>query len=342
LLANCFSAWPYSVAKHHSRRFRQTMRDLHRARGFDLLQVEWTPYASHLGAGAPPYLIASHNIEAQIWRRRAEVSGHALARFYFNWQAVKMERFERRVFRRARAVTVVSASDRAQAQGMGAAHSRIVANGVDLDDFRPAPGLVPSRLLFLGALDWFPNQDAVIYFVDTMLPLIRARRAGVEFKIVGRRPPATLRRRLETEPGVELVGEVADVRPWLASAAVVVVPLRVGGGSRIKIIEALAMEKAVIATTIGAEGLELRSGSHLLIADTPQQFARLTVQLLTSPEQCAHLGQAGGRWVRDRYSWDDSARALEAEWRRAAAGLDLHSAAGRRAGAAVAEEGEYR
>ncbi len=318
LLANCFSPWPYSVAKHRSRRFRRALSALARERAFDLVQIEWTPYAVHLGAGGPPHLIASHNIETQIWRRRARISGNALARLFFNWQAAKMERFERRAFRRARAVTVVSADDRALARRMGAVRSRIVANGVDLDEFHPRPGQVPDRLLFLGALDWYPNQDAVTWFVEAMLPLILARRPGARFQVAGRRPPAALRRRLRAAPGVEMVGEVADVRPLLAAAAVVVVPLRVGGGSRIKIIEALAMERAVVSTSVGAEGLDLQPGTHLLIADTPQQFARLTLQLLTTPGQGRHLGEAGGAWVRAHHGWDESARALEAEWRLAA------------------------
>ncbi|MGH9482596.1 MAG: glycosyltransferase family 4 protein, partial [Terriglobales bacterium] len=269
----------------------------------------------------PPHLIASHNIEADIWRRRAAVARGATARMFFRMQAAKMVRFERRAFRRAAAVTAVSVGDCAAALRMGARRTAMVANGVDLEQFQPAPGKeVAGRLLFLGALDWFANQDAVLHFVQATLPLIRARRPGAHLQVVGRRPAEALRRRLSGQPGVELAGEVEDVRPYLAAAAVVVVPLRIGGGSRIKIIEALAMEKAVVATTVGAEGLEVRPGTHLLLADEPQQFARLTAQLLATPAQAAQLGRTGGRWVREHHNWDDAARALERAWLAAAAG----------------------
>ncbi len=320
LLANCFSPWPYSVAKHHSRRLRGALEELWRTGRFDLVQIEWTPYASHLGPDGPPHLIASHNIEAHIWRRRAEVGGNAAARLYFRLQAAKMEGFERRAFRRARAVTAVSAGDRDEALRWGARRASVVANGVDLEQFQPrgqAP--TPDRMLFVGALDWFPNHDAVVHFVEEMMPLIRARRPQAHLQVIGRRPSAGLRQRLQGRAGVELVGEVDDIRPRLAEAAVVVVPLRVGGGSRIKIIEALAMAKAVVATTVGAEGLELRSGTHLLLADGAQQFARLAAQLLATPAQAEQLGQAGRRWVQEHHDWDDCAQALEAAWRASAA-----------------------
>jgi glycosyltransferase involved in cell wall biosynthesis len=264
-----------------------------------------------------PHLIASHNIEAQIWQRRAAISRAWVARPYFRLQAARMRRFERRAFARARAVTTVSAEDRATALGWGASRSSLVANGVDLDYFQPRPeaAVEPNTLLFVGALDWFPNQDGVVYFAETILPLLRAQQPDCRLRVVGRRPSPALARRLQGLAGVELVGEVADVRPYMAAAALLVVPLRVGGGSRIKIIESLAMDKAVVATTVGAEGLQAVSGTHLLLADTPEQFARAGALLLQAPAQAQRLGRAGGRWARQTYNWDDCARALEAAWR---------------------------
>lgn len=320
LLANCFSAWPYSVSKHHSPRLRRALRELCAGGRFDLIQVEWTPYASHLEAGAPPHLIASHNIEADIWRRRAAVAAHPAARLFFHWQAAKMRRFEAGAFRRARAVTTVSAMDRRQALTLGARRAAVVANGIDLEHLQPVPAAAaePDRVLFLGSLDWFPNQDGIAYFLSAIWPGLRALRPQARLQIVGRRPPAALRQQVAGQPGVELVGEVADVRPWLSAAAVVVVPLRIGGGSRIKILEALAMEKAVVSTTVGAEGLEVAAGVQLLLADAPAQFAAQTAALLSSPDRAAALGAAGGRWVREHHSWDRCALALESAWRAAA------------------------
>jgi sugar transferase (PEP-CTERM/EpsH1 system associated) len=321
LLANCASRWPYSVAKHYRRRFQAALDALLAQEQFDLLQVEWTPYAAYCRAGGPPQVIATHNIEAQIWRRRAAAAGGGLARFYFGWQAEKMRRFEAAAFRRARAVTAVSADDLRIASAEGAARASIVANGVDLDDFRPqAAASVSGRMVFVGALDWYPNQDAAAFFARQVLPRIRAQRPEAHLRVVGRRPPAALRRELEGLPGVELVGEVADVRPAMAEAALVLAPLRIGGGSRIKILEALAMDKPVLATRIGAEGLETEAGRHLAIADRPEELAAAALELLASPRRAEAMGRAGGMWVRERHGWDECARALEAAWRAAAGG----------------------
>lgn len=317
LLANCFSPWPYSVAKHHTRRFAAAAADLINRNAFDLVQVEWTPYAASLPARrlAPPHLIASHNIEAQIWRRRADLARTA-GRAFFRWQAAKMRRFERHAFRAARLVTVVSPEDRRAAMELQAATPLIVPNGVDLDYFRPQPGAEANRVVFVGALDWFPNQDAVTYFAETVLPILRARRPEVKLTVVGRRLPEAWRRR--AWEGVELVGEVADVRPEFARAAVAVVPLRIGGGSRLKILEALAMDKPIVSTTIGAEGLNLHPGVHLHIADAPHVFAQRVLDLLAAPRSAASLGRAGGDFVRRYYGWDVCAQSLEAAWRQAA------------------------
>jgi len=320
LAGNCFSAWPYSVAKHHSRRFQAALEELLRRRAFDLVQVEWTPYASHLQDLPLPHVIATHNIEAQIWQRRGEISRSLAARLYFKEQARKMLRFERVAFGRAQAVTAVSAQERNEAVRLGARNASVVANGVDLEAMQPRHGeIVRERMLFLGALDWFANQDAVLHFAQVIFPLIRRLRPAAHLQVVGRRPPQALRHQLSRLDGVEMVGEVDAVQPVLAQAAVVVVPLRVGAGSRIKIVEALAMEKAVVSTRIGAEGLEVSDGEHLRLADEPGEFAAATAELLGDPDQAARLGRAGRRWVQAHHSWDDCARSLEQAWLQAAA-----------------------
>ncbi|HWG36454.1 MAG TPA: glycosyltransferase family 4 protein [Terriglobales bacterium] len=315
LLCNCASPWPYSVAKHHTGRMEAALAALWREGRFDLVQVEWTPFASHLRRSAIPHLIASHNIEAQIWRRRAAVSGPAGA-LYFRWQAAKMRRFEQRAFARAAGVTAVSHEECSVARSWGANDASVVANGVDLEWFQPRSGaVVAGRLVFVGALDWHPNEDAVLHFVEAIAPRLRALRPESRLQVVGRRPSAALRRRLQAACGVELVGEVEDVRPHLAGASAVVVPLRIGGGSRIKILEALAMEKAVISTRVGAEGLGLEDGRHLLLADGDEEFARTAAALLGDDGRAQQLGREGAERVRAQFSWNRCAQDLESAWR---------------------------
>lgn len=319
LLRNCASPWPYSVAKHHTHRFGQAVRTELANTVYDAVQVEWTPYASYLlrsspSGAVPAFLIASHNIEAQIWERRAQVAGPASA-WYFRWQAAKMRRFETRAFAAAQCVTGVSELDAATAHQLGARRVGLVANGVDLGYFQPQPGEPPAsqEIVFVGALDWFPNQDAVEFFAGQVMPLIHAVMPEARFRVVGRRPPAAWPARLG--PGVDLVGEVADVRPELHRAAVAVAPLRIGGGSRIKILEALAMEKAVVATTVGAEGLNLEPGTHLQLADSTDALAARVLELLRAPRAAREMGRRGAAMVRTRYGWEQSARALEQAWR---------------------------
>jgi glycosyltransferase involved in cell wall biosynthesis len=169
--------------------------------------------------------------------------------------------------------------------------------------------------VFVGSMDWLPNQDGVEHFVNRIWPEIREKRPNAAFQVVGRNPPPRVRR-LGQAPGVEVVGAVPDVRPYLAEAAVVVVPLLVGGGTRIKIFEAMAVEKAVVSTSLGAEGLELTPGEHIMLADTPSEFAEAVCGLLENADHRARLASAARRLVTANYSVETIARQFDAICRR--------------------------
>jgi glycosyltransferase involved in cell wall biosynthesis len=321
LLANVFSRYPYSVWKHYTQRYENRLRELLRNKQFDLVHCECTVYARFLGAVERlPKFIMAHNIESQILFRRAQQGRTIVERVFFGLQARKMEAFESDVLRRADWVTVVTKLDAEQVRAWGVQRTSLVDNGVDVDQFVPLEGKCDSdEILFLAALDWYPNLDALDFLLEDIFPLVRQASPSARLRVVGRRPPAGLKERIARCPGVEFVGEVADVRPFLTRAAVVAVPLRVGGGSRIKILEALAMGKAVVSTSIGAEGLAVRGGEHLLIADSPSKFARETVELLNSPAERQRLGENGRKLVVERYGWDQIARTLEWAWQQACA-----------------------
>jgi polysaccharide biosynthesis protein PslH len=316
LFANLFSPYPFSVSKHYSERFQKAFDDLRKTGNWDLVQCEWTPYARFLrSAGSTPTLIATHNVESQIWQRRAEQGSNFVERTFFSLQAKKMKWFERRALLKATAVTAVTATDAQTMSDWGVPRVRLVPNGVDPEFYASATEReVPSEILSVASLDWFPNVDALEYFAQEILPLIREKVPNAMLRIVGRRPPDTLRQKVAGLPGVDLVGEVADVRPYLEKTSVIVVPLRIGGGSRLKILEALAAGKAIVSTSIGAEGLELDSEKHLLIADSPADFATCVVKLLTSEEDRRHLGDQGRKLVGERYGWNEIANRLEDAW----------------------------
>jgi polysaccharide biosynthesis protein PslH len=315
-LANLVSKWPYSVSRHHTRNFTRTIRKLIAREPFDLVHCEWTPYASYINAvGKLPVLIMAHNIEATVWRRRAQHASNLPERLFMASQAWKMARFEKRSFARAGHVAVVTEEEAQTARQWGARDVYLVSNGVDTEYLQPT-GEAPEAdsLLFLGSLDWQPNRDALQYLLREILPKIQAANPRAKLRVVGRQPATKLREQVEGLSGVEWVGEVPDIRPHFARAVAVLVPLRIGGGSRIKILESMSMGKAVVATQIGAEGLEIIPDVHCLIADSPADFSQSVVQLLENPERAADLGRNGRELVLRQYDWSRVATILEQAW----------------------------
>jgi glycosyltransferase involved in cell wall biosynthesis len=167
-----------------------------------------------------------------------------------------------------------------------------------------APAPVETDLVFVGSMDWMPNIDGVEYFLDQILPLIRRRKPDSTVTIVGRKPPASLLRRAESDSKLKVTGTVPDVRPYLWSAAVSIVPLRVGGGTRLKIYEAMAARTPVVSTSIGAEGLGIHPPLDIRIEDTPEKFADACVDLLNDPDERSRMAQAAWDLVASTYSWE--------------------------------------
>lgn len=316
LFLNLFSTEPFSVTKHYSGRFRKKLRALLAQESWDLVQCEWTPYARFVSKGCcVPVLISAHNVESQIWGRRRQNERNPISKVFFWTQERKMQRFELQALSHASSVTAVTQADVETIRDWGVESVTLVPNGVHLEAFVPAPEAErEGEILLMASLDWYPNIDALNYFIEEILPLLSARGPQIRLRIVGRRPSESLRRQLSSNSAVDFTGEVEDVNPYLAGAAVFVVPLRIGGGSRIKILEALAAGKAVVSTSIGAEGLNVIPGKHLLIADSPSEFARCVDELLASKTLRQQLGEEGRRLVTDFYGWDGIATQLESAW----------------------------
>jgi len=188
-----------------------------------------------------------------------------------------------------------------------------IPTGVDTNYFKPeGRPEIPARIVFSGSMDWHPNEDAVMYFGESILPLIRRQLPNASFAIVGRNPTARLRE-AAGRLGMIVTGTVDDVRPYLDEASVYVVPLRAGSGTRMKIFEALGMAKPVVSTTVGAEGLALTDGHEFIAADEPQTFAGAVVSLINDEPRRRALGEAGRALVVERYSWPQVAREFEAQ-----------------------------
>lgn len=241
----------------------------------------------------------------------------SLAQRFDRW---KLRRLEAESARRYRHHLFCSQDDADTLRARhGALDCAVVPSGFDPASFRPDPTASPrerARLVFLGSMDYGPNVEAVVRFVRESLPLVRAARPEVLFEIVGANPAPEVR--ALAGPGVQITGRVEEVRPYLARATALVVPLAIGGGTRLKIVEALALGTPVVSTTIGAQGLGLVHGTHLTLADGAEAFAQATLALLADPEAAARLGERGRAYVHEHYRWDVLGRELVDYWERVA------------------------
>ena len=307
---------PYAVGKYRSRAFTRCIEALLREQRFDLIVCDFVTPAVNLPSRLPcPALLFTHNVEAEIWRRHAETQTGRVQRVLYGMQHRRMLRFERRTLGRFDGVLAVSATDRDTLGRLypGAIRepTHVVPTGVDTEFFAPKATATSSRsLVFTGAMDWLPNEDAMVFFCRDVLPLIRQEEPDVTVSIVGRAPTPTVAR-LAQLPGVIVTGRVDDVRPYMADAAVYIVPLRIGGGTRLKIFEAMSMGHAVVSTTVGAEGLPVTNGTHLVLADEPGSFAAAVVRLLRNSDERRRFGAAARALVAARYDWAVVAASLE-------------------------------
>ena len=301
---------PYAVAKYRSAAYRRAIEQLLNDRQFDAIVCDFLPPVVNLPDKLPcPAILFTHNVESEIWRRHAENAGNRAARLLLSEQRRRMARFERDALSRFDLVLAVSDTDR---QTFGRLYpgalrtpAHVVQTGVDTAYFAPVSGTSPGRrahLVFTGSMDWLPNEDAMQYFVREILPRIRQVEPEATLSIIGRSPTPTVKR-LADIAGIEVTGRVDDVRPHIAAGAVYVVPLRIGGGTRLKIFEAMAMGKAVVSTTVGAEGLPVTPGGNIVIADEPARFAQAVIHLIRDQDARVRVETAARRLVVERYDW---------------------------------------
>jgi polysaccharide biosynthesis protein PslH len=294
----------YTVYAYRSAAYRRRLEQILRTERFDLVHLDSLDLADYLPLLARlPVVCVHHNVESRLLRRRSEGESSGWRRRYLAHQAELLEREERRWCSRIVLNVTVSEDDRSALERVaGGGRFIVVPNGVDVTEFTPDPGANDS-VAYIGGTEWFPNVDALEFFGEQILPLIGNGDGPPAVRWVGRASPEE-QRAYADRFGVELTGYVPDVRPYLRDAACAVVPLRIGGGTRLKITTAWAMGKAVVSTSVGCEGLAAVEGENILIRDSAPAFAAAVVEVLHDDSLRERLGRGARRTAEERYSWE--------------------------------------
>jgi len=318
LAVSPLSSSPYSCQCYWSLSLAARWKEILQKHQDFLLHFDSLDLALYSDAAASlPKVLNHHNCESALMRRRGANAKNPLKKPYLLNQAQKLAALERQVCPRFNVNTVCSDLDaRALRDHCASVHTHLVENGVDTEHFRPVRGAEErDTLIFSGLLDWEPNVSGIHYFVDEIWPLIRRDCPSVRLYLAGRHPVLSVRRLQAHDRSIVVVPNPEDMRPWLARAAVYVCPLLEGGGTRIKLLDAMAMAKPVVSTSIGSEGLRVRDGENILVADTPRDFAFSILRLLNDKPLRLQLAYAGRALVERHYSWGTIVLRLDEAYR---------------------------
>jgi sugar transferase (PEP-CTERM/EpsH1 system associated) len=250
-------------------------------------------------------IIDQHNVEYELLWRTFRSESSWVRKWYNWWESCLLKPAEIKLCKEADLILTTSERDSQFLKSMIPDTTiETIPNGVDIEVFHNNFSDEAScQIIFTGAMNYYPNIDAVLSFAQHCWPLIRTKVPKATWMIVGREPPPEVEQLAEL-PGITVTGTVSDVRPYLSRSAVAIAPLRIGSGTRLKILEAFAMRKAVVSTSIGCEGLSVVPGEHLLVVDRPVEFAEAVIKLLKNPEMQTTLGNAGRALVEEKYSWE--------------------------------------
>ncbi|MBL8012460.1 MAG: glycosyltransferase [Candidatus Omnitrophica bacterium] len=302
-----FHGLPISLVKYHTKAMEDSLKQIVRGEKFNAVHVDHLHMAHYLNIFKNiPCMIDEHNVEYKILQRCASVEKSFPKKLAYQAQSRKMNRFEAAMTQQFSCVFTCSTDDRILLNKItnGLVPIYVVPNGVDTGFFQSSDA-EPSEdaLVFTGSMDWLPNDDAITYFCNEILPLIWKRNPAIKLYVVGKSPSSAVKELAAKDNRVIVTGRVEDVRPYIRRSKIFVVPLRVGGGTRLKILEAMAMGKAIVSTTIGAEGITYTEDENILLADTPEDFADTTVELIADQNKIDSLGKSGRNLVLESYDW---------------------------------------
>ncbi len=306
LIFQMFSVYPVSVLNDTSRKLRKCLENEYYSNKYDLVICDFVQSALNFKqiVGTPSILF-QHNVESQISKRHYDRDERMIGKCFWWLQWKKMFFFEQVSCKKFDTVIAVSEEDRDTFRSLYGLNNLVtIPTGVDIEHFYPQDILTePSSLVFVGSMDWLPNEDAVLYFASDILPIIKKEFSDFHLTVVGRNPSPRLIKQISSVPEIQLTGWVDDVRPYVAKAGVYVIPIRIGGGTRMKIYEAMAMGKAIISTSIGAEGLTVTDEENIVLEDDPYEFSKKIIMMRKDSEMRAKLSGNASAYVRKYCSW---------------------------------------
>lgn len=322
ILARLWSRLPIIVLNDYSADLERTLHHVLAQGRFDLIVCDFLQPSLNLRkVTGYPTLLFQHNVESMIYERYYKTATNPWLKLFWRSQWKKLHRYEGEACRRFTGVVAVSDVDKSTMEReFEVSNVHAIPTGVDLEYFTPRQDqVIPNSLVFTGSMDWLPNEDALLFFAEEILGRVKAKLPDVTLSIVGRKPSARLLERLQAYPEIKILGRVDDIRPHIGRHAAYIIPLRIGGGTRIKFYEAMAMGKAVVSTSIGAEGLPVTHGREVLLADTAEDFAASVVRVLSDQALRIRLEQASRTFVEAHCSWAQAATVFADIARRVAA-----------------------
>ncbi len=306
-LKSLFTQDPLSVNCVKSSQLRSKLREISSEVNFDIAHFDTIGLATYFNDVNSTFKILNHhNIESHLLQRRTDIETNIIKRFYYGQEASKLKKYETNIASKFDINFTVSDIDKDRLLDI-APDSRIeiIANGVDVNYFTPdTSDIVQGSLIMVSGMNWYPNRDAVIYMQEKIWPLLIKKHPDVSWVVVGASPPQQLLDLANEDKRITVTGFVDDVRPYLKKAHIYLCPMRDGGGTRLKILDALSMAKPIVSTTIGYEGIDVTAEENALFANTPEEFVNQISRLLEDRDLCAQIGNNGRKFVIEKFSWD--------------------------------------
>ena len=305
-MVSLFSPLPFSIRLRRSNGMKEKITELIASKNIDVIVCDGIHMAWHMTSTKVRKILSEHNVESTIIQRYYRIEQNIFKKMYAYLEWLKMHAFEKKMWKLFDMVFACSHVDKKEVEArVNHPKVAVVANGVDIQFYSPKDmDLKEKSLIYTGLMNWRPNEDAVLYFLKEIYPLIKSEVPQATFWVVGNNPTEEVKKFAEHDGSLAVTGYVDDVRQYVLQSEIFIVPLRIGSGTRLKILEAMAMAKCIVSTSIGCEGIEVTPGENIIIADTPDQFAQRIIELLQNRNQCRSIGLAARRLVQEKYTWE--------------------------------------